>query len=108
MKAVIVGLGNQGVKRLGVAGDEVVATVDPVASQGQYKAIEQVPLDSFDAGLVCTPEREKLDILAYLFKHGKHVLVEKPLLTGDGEILQQLGESARSTKLLEYFSGPWL
>lgn len=97
MKAIIVGLGNQGAKRLGVAGDEVVATVDPIVPKSQYKTIEQVPLDSFDAGLVCTPEQEKLDILDYLLKHGKHVLVEKPLLMNDGELLRRLGENARST-----------
>ena len=97
MKAIIVGLGNQGAKRLKVAGDEVVATVDPVGSESQYKTIEQVPLDSFDTGLVCTPEQEKLGILTYLFKHGKHVMVEKPLLMGGDDILRELGASARST-----------
>jgi predicted dehydrogenase len=80
MRVVLVGLGNQGRKRLGLLGDEVVATVDPVVPQASFRTIFQVPLDSFDAALVCTPDDAKLEILEYLLSHGKHSLVEKPLL----------------------------
>lgn len=102
MRAVIAGLGNQGHKRMAAAGEDVVATVDPVASGAGYKTIDQVPLELYDAALVCTPDSGKLDILTYLLSHGKHVLVEKPLLPpGSGDI-GGLTEMARSTGAVCY------
>ncbi len=97
MRTLIVGLGVQGHKRMVVAGEDVVGTVDPIVSRAQYKSIEQVPLDAFDAALVCTPDLVKLSIMGYLLSHGKHVLVEKPLLASDGEQLCRLREIAEST-----------
>ena len=69
MKVVVVGLGIQGKKRLAIAGSDAVATVDPVQSQAQYKAIESVPLENYDAALVCTPDGAKLPILRYLLSN---------------------------------------
>ena len=79
MRVVVAGLGVQGKKRVAIAGTDVVATVDPVASAARYTAIEQVPLADYDAALVCTPDDAKPELLAYLLIHGKHVLVEKPM-----------------------------
>lgn len=92
---VVVGLGVQGQKRRLVAGPDVVTTVDPVHPEAQYRALEDVPLASFDAALVCTPDEPKLDLLAYLLGHGKHVLVEKPMLAGDPAALTALARLAR-------------
>lgn len=97
MRLMIVGLGVQGTKRMGVAGGDVVATVDPMEGRGRYRTIEQVPLDSFDAACVCTPDASKLGILRYLLSRGKHVLVEKPLLAPDDESIRNLRDIARST-----------
>lgn len=97
MRVVIVGLGIQGKKRMAVAGEDVVATVDPVALNAGYKKIEDVPLRSFDAALVCTPDQAKLELLRYLLSHGKHVLVEKPLLAPDSRQIRVLGEIAQRT-----------
>ena len=72
-------LGVQGHKRLAVAGEAAVATVDPINPQAQYKWVEDVPLAAYDAALVCTPDETKLDLLSYLVSHRKHLLVEKPL-----------------------------
>ena len=102
MRVVIIGLGIQGRKRMAIAGEDVVATVDPVAPGAQYRSIDQVSLDSFDAALVCTPDQPKLDILRYLLSKGKHVLVEKPLLVGDSAALRQLAELARSAGVACY------
>ena len=43
MRVIVVGLGVQGKKRQAVAGDEVVATVDPVHPEATYQKIEDVP-----------------------------------------------------------------
>src|SRR5262245_23387287 len=80
MKCAIVGLGIQGKKRRLVAGSDVAATVDIDHPEAQYRDIRDVPLGSFDAALVCTPDNAKIEILEYLLENGKHVLVEKPLI----------------------------
>lgn len=102
MRTVIIGLGNQGAKRLAVAAGDVVTTVDPIAPNAQYKTIHDMPLDSFDAGLVCAPDSEKLAILNYLVQHGKHVLVEKPLTSSNNQSLSHLEESAKTTGAVVY------
>lgn len=102
MKVVVVGLGIQGRKRLAVAGPDVAATVDPVAPGAMYRTIEAVPLDGFDAAIVCTPDQPKLDLLRYLLTHRKHVLVEKPLLAQDAEPLQELARLAQHAQVACY------
>lgn len=90
MKIAIVGLGIQGRKRMPFAGADLVATIDPVALDAQYRRIQDVPLGSYDAALVCTPDDAKLAILEYLLSNGKHVLVEKPLLAPQRLLLHGL------------------
>jgi predicted dehydrogenase len=80
MKVVVIGLGVQGKKRAAVAGPDVAATVDPVVPHANYARIEDVPADAYDAALVCTPDEQKIALLDYLLRRGKHVLVEKPLV----------------------------
>ena len=97
MRVVVIGLGNQGQKRMAVAGDEVIATVDPANPRAKFEAIEQVPLDSYDAAIVCTSDAAKVDILRYLLSNGIDVLVEKPLFAPDVERIVELGEVAKLT-----------
>ena len=101
MKVIIVGLGVQGNKRLAVAGADVIATVDPVIASAQFKSIRDVPLGSFDAALVCVPDRAKTATLEYFLANGKHVLVEKPLLA-DSERLRDLAGQNRVTCYTAY------
>jgi len=88
MRVVVVGLGVQGHKRRAVAGDEVVATVDPVNPEAKYRRLEDVPLASYDAALVCTPDEAKIGLLTHLLSNGKHLLVEKPLFGEPQELLR--------------------
>jgi predicted dehydrogenase len=99
---VIVGLGIQGRKRVRIASEDVVATVDPVMADARFKTVEQVPFGLYDAALVCTPDESKLALLSYLLSHGKHVLVEKPLLAEDPEGILQLQKTARSKGAICY------
>ena len=48
MKAIIVGFGVQGIKRLKVLGKKCVATVDKFNSKADYKSIKEVDLKEFD------------------------------------------------------------
>jgi predicted dehydrogenase len=91
MRVIVVGLGIQGRKRQAVAGADVVGTVDPVAAGAAFRRVEDVPLGDYDAALVCTPDAAKIPLLTYLVGRGKHVLVEKPLLTDDAALRQLAG-----------------
>ncbi|MEW6055582.1 MAG: Gfo/Idh/MocA family oxidoreductase [Bdellovibrionota bacterium] len=102
MKAIVVGLGIQGNKRAAIAGGELVAAVDPVNPKARFKSIKDVPLDQFDCALVCTPDQAKFELLSYLLENGKHVLVEKPLLTHDNAQILALEELARKNRAVCY------
>jgi len=102
LRVAITGLGVQRRKRLAIAGSDVVATVDSVHPQAGYKQIEAVPSDKYDAVLVCTPDQAKFPILRYLLGHGKHVLVEKPLLGDRPQDLQELEETAKNRRAACY------
>lgn len=102
MRIIVVGYGVQGVKRARVAGSACVALVDTVHPDATYKSLEEVPLDLFDAALVCTPDAAKFEILRYLLKNNKHVLVEKPLLSPSNAQLKTLKLLAESHKVSLY------
>lgn len=102
MRAIVVGLGVQGYKRRKFAGADFVAAVDPVNPEAQYKRVEDVPLASYDAALACIPDEPKMDVLAYLLGHGKHVLVEKPLWATDEKQIEALERLARAKKAFCY------
>jgi scyllo-inositol 2-dehydrogenase (NADP+) len=102
MRVVVVGLGVQGKKRLAIAGRDAVATVDPVSPAAQFRRIEDVPVDSYDAALVCTPDQVKIPLLTHLLGHGKHVLVEKPLVADSESELRQLKALAEANRAVCY------
>ena len=102
MRVIVAGLGIQGRKRRAVAGADVVATVDPVAGEATHRRVEDVPLAAYDAALVCTPDAAKIPLLTYLIEHGKHVLVEKPLLADDEDALRELERLIRARGVVCY------
>jgi predicted dehydrogenase len=95
MKVAVIGLGVQGAKRVAAAGPDVVATVDAMRPDAQFRSITAVPLDAYEAALVCTPDAAKLEIVSYLLAHDKHVLVEKPLLAPEHELEELAGLAKR-------------
>ena len=102
MRVVVVGLGVQGRKRNAAAGKDVVAAVDPVNAEARYKRLEDVPLNAYDAALLCTPDEAKIGLLRYLLSNGKHLLVEKPLFTDHPEDLIELKAIARDNRVVCY------
>ena len=102
MRVIVAGLGIQGRKRLAVAGGDAVGSVDPVAADATYGRIQDVPLESYDTALVCTPDAPKVELLTYLLGHGKHVLVEKPLVASERGELEQLQALAARTHAVCY------
>ena len=99
---IVVGLGVQGHKRRASAGTDFVATVDPVNPEAQYQAVRQVPVEQYDAALVCTPDEPKVEVLEYLLSRGKHVLVEKPLWAPNDADIGRLESLARKNKAVCY------
>jgi scyllo-inositol 2-dehydrogenase (NADP+) len=102
MRVVIVGYGVQGRKRLRVAGADGVGVVDPIAAEANWRDLEAVPLDRYDAALVCTPDAPKVALLSFLLGHGKHVLVEKPLHAEDEADMTAVEAIARRTGAVCY------
>lgn len=92
MKVIIVGLGIQGIKRKRIAGNDVVATVDPVVPEADYKNVESVPVSAYDAALLCIPDDPKIKIIKYLIDVDKHILVEKPLVAEKQSELEDLAD----------------
>lgn len=89
MRIIVVGLGVQGAKRRYHAANDFLASVDTLNPEADYVSVYDVPLEAFDAALVCLPDQPKYDVLKYLLQNKKHVLVEKPLWT---ESLTQIHE----------------
>jgi len=102
MRTIVVGLGVQGHKRTRFAGLDFVATVDTKNPDAQYRAIGDVPLDDYDAALLCVPDEVKVELLTYLLERGKHALVEKPLVAGGEAELLRLQSLARSKQAVCY------
>ena len=102
MRVIIVGFGVQGQKRLAAAGGDSVAVVDPIRPEAQYKRVEDVPLDSYDAALLCIPDEPKIEIITYLLQNKKHLLIEKPLFAADTTDLHKLGQLAEKNGVTCY------
>ena|SRR3990167_1746301 len=102
MRTIVVGYGVQGVKRKKIADASVVAVVDPVSGEATHKTLEAVPLDSYDAAFVCTPDDAKSSLLHYLIGHGKHILVEKPLIFDSPQDIEKLEGLCAKNKVTCY------
>lgn len=90
MRSIIIGLGIQGKKRRAVAADSIIAVVDPIHTEADFKDIRDVDLASYDAAYVCTPDEPKFEILSYLLSNKKHALVEKPILSSSNDEIEEL------------------
>ena len=102
LKVIVVGFGVQGRKRKIHASVDYVASVDPFNQNADYADLRSVPLDSYDAALVCVPDAEKPWIIEYLVNHGKHLLVEKPLGISDLKEIERIEITAKENKIFCY------
>ena len=102
MRVVVAGLGVQGHKRRQHAGDDYVCSVDPVNPEADFRTIEEVDLDRYDAVLACIPDEPKVDLLRYCLSRGKHVLVEKPLWAEEDGQIAELERLAHDNQAMCY------
>lgn len=102
--SVIVGMGVQGSKRRRLLAQNDCITVDPVAIDSDYPDLLDVPLGAYDIAYLCTPDHIKYDMVTYLVKHGKHVLIEKPFTLRDREYdnIQQTQTATGATVYVAY------
>ena len=90
-------MGVQGPKRVASAGADIVATVDKFVEHADFSDIQEVPLDAFDSAILCVPDNKKPDILRYLLRNGKNVLVEKPFVVSPAEKIEDYEALAKKT-----------
>jgi len=102
MRVIVAGLGVQGNKRRKYAGNDYIASVDPVNKEADHLNIADVPLDSYDAVLACIPDEPKVELLRYALTNGKHVLIEKPLWAVKDEEIIELEQLARVNRVVCY------
>jgi predicted dehydrogenase len=102
MRVVVAGLGVQGYKRRAVAGPDFVASVDPVNAEADYRRLEDIPTERYDAVLACIPDEPKIALLNYCVANKKHVLVEKPLWAKSAEEIIDLEARARKAGVVCY------
>lgn len=102
MKVIVVGLGVQGYKRRRYAGEDYIASVDPVNKEADYQNIFDVPLNSYDAILACIPDKPKVELIKYALENSKHVLVEKPLWADKGNVILDLENLAKKKEVVCY------
>ena len=98
MRVIVVGLGVQGRKRVTFAVNDVVATVDPTNQEATYRELVDVPLEIYDAAILCVPDEPKFRLIKFLLDHNKHVLVEKPLWVKETTQITKLERAAIKNK----------
>jgi scyllo-inositol 2-dehydrogenase (NADP+) len=102
VRVIVVGLGVQGAKRKKVAAADFVAAADPLNADAEFRNLQDVPVERYDAALCCIPDGPKIDLLTYLAEHGKHALVEKPLWAADDAAIARLEALARENGVVLY------
>ncbi|HUD88220.1 MAG TPA: Gfo/Idh/MocA family oxidoreductase [Xanthobacteraceae bacterium] len=102
MRVVVVGLGVQGHKRRRFAADDYVCSVDTQNAEADHRDLRDVAPDAYDAALLCVPDAAKIELLNYLVAHGKHALIEKPLVADNEAALAELQRRARAAGVVLY------
>ncbi|MDA9990847.1 Gfo/Idh/MocA family oxidoreductase [Paracoccaceae bacterium] len=102
LRVVIAGKGVQGEKRRQICGEDFVCFVDPNKNDAIYNSLNQVPLESYNAVLICVPDKEKPDLVKYCVMNGKHLIVEKPFFFRDKDEIKELKTSIKSKGVVCY------
>ena len=101
MRALVVGMGTQGLKRRKYLEEDFAYSVDKY-KKADFKSIFQVPLSSYDTVFLCVPDDEKINLIEYCIKNKKNILVEKPLLCNSNQTLYKLQEKAKKNNVVLY------
>ena len=102
MRTLVVGLGIQGTKRIKFIEKGFAGSVDPVNTSATFSDISKAPINTYDAVFLCVPDKEKQKLIEYCVQNGKHILVEKPLLSNKTWDLIELQNRAVKSKIFIY------
>ncbi len=103
MKVAIVGFGIQGRKRLRfLKKKELSCIVDPKYNKADYKFIKNVPITSYDTAFICSPDKEKKNIVKYLISQNKNIILEKPFYLDDLKEFSKYENEIQKRKILFY------
>ena len=102
MRYLVVGLGNIGSRRRTLLGERCVATADPYNPAADFRSVQDVPRDAFDAAVLAIPTEAKPALVEQLVDAGKHVLVEKPLPLADEATARGLEQLAQERGVMIY------
>ena len=103
MKIIIIGMGVQGNKRLAIAKEDVVGTVDPF-KEAAYKTVYDVPLDLFDSAILCIQDDLKIELITYLLNNKKNIMVEKPVFALSSMQIEELQRLAKHNNVTCYIT----
>jgi scyllo-inositol 2-dehydrogenase (NADP+) len=101
-KYIVIGMGIQGSKRAKIDKKNFVGYVDPFNKKANYKNILDVPIEIYNSAYVCTPDKNKINIIKFLLKNKKNTLVEKPLLAIKNNTIKELYNLAEKNKVILY------
>jgi len=89
LRAVVIGLGTQGYKRLKslVKKNFFVCSVDPLNKDADEKKIASLEKYNYDTVFLCVPDNIKKKNIFFFLKKKKNVFVEKPLKLKNDELI---------------------
>ena len=102
IKFLIVGYGVQGKKRAKLLRRKDYLVVDSFQEKVDFKKIQDVPKNFYDAVMICVPDNEKIKIIDFCIKNNKHFLVEKPFPLLSIKKMNNLKNSLKKKKLVGY------
>lgn len=104
MKYLIIGLGNQGQKRLKYL-DNSAITVDPINTKADFSDIKHISnniLRKIKYAIISCPDKNKFNLINKCLDYNINVLVEKPLWFSNTNQFNYIQKKANKSKLLVY------
>ena len=90
MKAIVVGLGNQGLKRKKslLKKNFFVCSVDTKNKSAEEKNVNRLKKYNYDTVFLCVPDHLKKKFIFYFLKKKKNIFVEKPLNLSEQDLFK--------------------
>ena len=103
MKAIVIGLGTQGLKRRKslIKKNFFICSVDPKNKYAEEKNINELKKYDYDTAFICVPDQLKKKYIFYFLKKKKNIFIEKPLNLSQEDLLK-IEELSNKYKLIFY------
>jgi len=80
MLNLIVGLGNQGLKRKNFFKKNELISYDTKNKLADYNSLNSLPIQKISTTYLCSPDNVKNRLIKFFLNNNKNILVEKPCL----------------------------